>query len=137
MSDFTTIEPVGWKKPSGYSHGIAASGRIVVTAGQIGWDPVTAEFKSDDFVQQVAQTLRNIVEVLNAAGAKPDQLVRLTWFITDRDKYLNCRKEIGAVYREIIGAHFPPMSVIVVSGLIEKRAKVEIEATAVVPHLPT
>ncbi len=133
MTDFTSIEPVGWKKPSGYSHAISASGRVIVTAGQIGWDPISAEFKSDDFVAQVAQTLRNIVDVLKAADAKPEHLVRLTWFITDRDKYMNCRKEIGTAYREIIGGHFPPMSVIVVSGLIEKRAKVEIEATAIVP----
>ncbi len=133
MSGFSAIEPSGWKRPSGYSNAISATGRMVMIAGQIGWDPVTAEFRSDDFVTQVSQALRNIVVILEAAGARPEHLVRLTWFITDRDKYMNCRKEIGAVYRETIGAHFPPMSVVVVSALIEKRAKVEIEATAIIP----
>lgn len=133
MSKFTAIEPQGWKRPSGYSNAISATGRVVAISGQIGWDPVTAEFRSDDFVAQTSQALRNIVEILKAADATPEHLVRLTWFITDRDEYMNSRKEIGAVYREIIGAHFPSMSVIIVSGLIEKRAKVEIEATAIVP----
>ena len=127
------IEPSGWKRPSGYSNAISATGRVVVIAGQIGWDPVTAEFRSDDFVAQVSQALRNIVEILKTADAGPEHLVRLTWFITNRDDYMSSRKEIGAVYRETIGAHFPAMSVIIVSGLVERRAKVEIEATAIVP----
>lgn len=133
MSDFNAIEPTGWKRPSGYSNAISATGRVVAIAGQIGWDPATAEFRSDDFVTQVSQALRNIVEILKAADARPEHLVRLTWFVTDRDVYMKCRKELGTAYREILGGHFPAMSVIVVSGLIEKRAKVEIEATAVVP----
>lgn len=132
MNDFRAIEPVGWKRPSGYSNAISGTGRVIVIAGQIGWDPVTAEFRSDDFVTQVSQALRNIVEILKSADAGTQDLVRLTWFITDRDVYMKCRKEIGTAYREIIGAHYPAMSVIVVSGLIEKRAKVEIEATAMV-----
>ena len=127
------IEPSGWKRPSGYSNAISATGRVVVIAGQIGWDPVTAEFRSDDFVAQVSQALRNIVEILKTADAGPEHLVRLTWFITNRDDYMSSRKEIGAVYRKTIGAHFPAMSVIIVSGLVERRAKVEIEATAIVP----
>lgn len=112
----------------------APAGRIIVTAGQIGWDPVSCEFESDDFAGQVAQALRNIAAILKEADAKPAHLIRLTWFITDREEYLSARKEIGTLYRDIMGAHFPPMSVIIVSGLLEKRAKVEIEATAVVPR---
>jgi enamine deaminase RidA (YjgF/YER057c/UK114 family) len=134
VSDFKTIEPAGWKRPSGYANAISGTGRVIVIAGQIGWNPVTAEFESDDFAAQVSQALRNIVEILKAADARTEHLVRLTWFITDRDAYMKNRKEIGAGYRAIIGGHFPAMSVIVVSGLIEKRAKVEIEATAIVPQ---
>ncbi len=106
---------------------------MIVTAGQIGWNPVSCEFESDDFVAQVAQALRNVVEVLKAAEALPVHLVRLTWFITDRTAYMLAHKEIGVAYREIIGGNYPAMSVIIVSALIESRAKVEIEATAVVP----
>ncbi|MGH7655563.1 MAG: RidA family protein, partial [Gemmatimonadaceae bacterium] len=106
--------------------------RIVVTAGQIGWNPVTCAFETDDFVAQTAQALRNIVAILKAAAATPAHMVRLTWYITDREAYLNARKEIGDAYREIMGRHFPAMSVVVVSALLEARAKVEIEATAVV-----
>jgi enamine deaminase RidA (YjgF/YER057c/UK114 family) len=135
------IQPDGWKSAMGYSHGLSASGRIITLAGQIGWNPKTCEFESDNFAQQTAQALRNVVTLLAAAGgnggegtgAKPEHLVRLTWFITDRDEYLRTTKEVGAAYREIIGRHFPAMSVVVVSGLIEARALVEIEATAVVP----
>jgi len=103
-------------------------------AGQIGWNPVTAVFDSDDMAVQAGQALRNIVTLLAAAGAEPRHLVRLTWFVTDREAYISARREIGAAYREIVGANYPPMSVVVVSGLIEARAKVEIEATAVVPE---
>jgi enamine deaminase RidA (YjgF/YER057c/UK114 family) len=134
MSEFNAIHPVGWKDASGFSHGLSMpSGRVVFTAGQIGWNPVTCEFETDDFTAQTTQALRNIVAILKASAATPAHLVRLTWYITDREAYLNARKEIGAAYREIIGRHFPPMSVVVVQALIESRAKVEIEATAVVP----
>lgn len=127
------LHPPGWRPPAGYADGMAATGRIVVTAGQIGWNPVTAEIETDDFAQQTAQALRNVVAVLASAGARPDHLVRLTWFVTSRDEYLAARRAIGAAYREIVGAFYPAMSVLVVSGLVEPRAKVEIEATAVIP----
>jgi 2-aminobenzoate-CoA ligase len=128
------VEPSGWKVPSGYAHGMTGSGRVVVTAGQIGWNPTSGEFESDDFAAQTAQALRNVVAVLDAAGAKPEHLVRLTWFVTSRGDYLRARKAIGAAYRDVIGKHYPAMSVVVVSALVEERAKVEIEATAVVPE---
>ena len=127
------IQPPGWKSPIGYSHGVSASGRVIAAAGQIGWNPVTGEFETDNFAEQTAQALRNVVAVLAAAGGKPEHLVRLTWFITNRDEYVRATKEVGARYREIIGRHFPAMSVVVVSALVEARAQVEIEATAVVP----
>ena len=127
------VQPPGWKAPIGYSHGVVASGRVITLAGQIGWNPTTGELESDNFAQQATQALRNIVAVLAAAGAKPEHLVRLTWFITNRDEYLRTTKEVGANYRDIIGGHFPAMSVVVVSALLEARAQVEIEATAVVP----
>lgn len=128
------IFPEGWAPPRGYSHGLSVSGRIITLAGQIGWNPETAKFETDDFVGQVRQALSNIVTLLAEAGATPTKLVRLTWFITEREEYLVSRREIGAVYREVIGNHYPPMSIVVVSGLIEERAKVEIEATAVIPE---
>jgi enamine deaminase RidA (YjgF/YER057c/UK114 family) len=118
-------------KPSGYAHGVSATGRVIVTAGQVGWNPSNGAIESDDFAQQAAQALRNVVAVLRAAGAGPEHLVRLTWFITHRAEYMRARKALGAAYREIVGQNFPAMSVIVVSGLLEERAKVEIEATAV------
>lgn len=124
------LAPEGWAKPRGYSNGVVASGRMVVLAGQIGWNPAVAQFESDDFVDQVRQALRNVVALLHEAGATAQDVVRLTWFITDRDAYVVARKEIGAAYRDVMGAHYPPMSVVVVAGLIEVRARVEIEATA-------
>jgi enamine deaminase RidA (YjgF/YER057c/UK114 family) len=122
-----------WPSPKGYSDGIVAEGRFVALAGQIGWNPSTQHIDSDDFVTQVRQALTNIVTVLRAAGAEPAHLVRLTWYITDREAYLRGRKDIGAAYRDVIGSHFPAMSVVVVAALVEARAKVEIEATAVIP----
>ncbi|HXC25760.1 MAG TPA: RidA family protein [Gemmatimonadaceae bacterium] len=130
----TPIHPEEWPSPRGYTNGMIAHGRLLCVAGQIGWNPVTMEFESDDFSEQVAQTLRNVVAVLYAGGASPEHLVRLTWFITDKQAYLSARQRIGRVYREIIGRHFPPMSVIFVTALLEDEAQVEIEATAVVPH---
>lgn len=128
----TILLPDGWPRPQGYSNGITASGRIVVVAGQIGWNPVKQRVENDDLTLQVRQALVNIEAVLRSAGAIPGDLVRLTWFITDRDAYLKARKEIGRVYREIFGRHYPAMSVVVVAGLVDPRAKVEIEATAVI-----
>jgi enamine deaminase RidA (YjgF/YER057c/UK114 family) len=127
------IEPEGWVEPVGYANGMSATGRLLVTAGQVGWDPVSRTFASDDFAAQTAQALRNVVAVLRAGGAGPEHLVRLTWYVTSRTEYGAARRAVGAAYREIIGRHYPAMSVVVVSALFEERAKVEIEATAVVP----
>lgn len=126
------LQPEGWLPPKGYANGIAAQGRFIFTAGQIGWNPETCQFETDDFVEQTAQALKNVVAVLQAAGAEPRHLVRLTWYITDKAAYLGRQKEIGRAYREVMGKHFPAMAVVVVAGLLESRAKVEIEATAVV-----
>lgn len=130
--DFEILQPAGWAKPLGYANGIAATGRLVFVAGQIGWNPATGQIETDDFAGQVAQALRNIAEVLREAGAEPRHVVRMTWYITDKPAYLAARKEIGRAWREVMGRHFPAMAVVVVSALIEDRAKVEIEATAVV-----
>ena len=126
-------EPDGWARPLGYANAVSAAGRVVFVAGQVGWDPATSEFRSDQFPDQVRQALQNVVTALAAAGAGPDQITRLVWYITDRDVYLKHQREIGASYREIVGRHFPVMSVVVVRGLVESRAQVEIEATAVIP----
>jgi enamine deaminase RidA (YjgF/YER057c/UK114 family) len=126
------ILPEGWPRPRGFSHGLAATGHVICLAGQIGWDPVTERFASDDFADQARQALANIVAILRAAGAEPGHLTRLTWFVTDRAAYLAAVRAIGRAYRELIGDHYPAMSVVVVAGLLEARALVEIEATAVV-----
>ena len=125
------IAPPGWPRPRGYSNGIAASGRQVFVSGQIGWDE-SGRIVSADFAAQVRQALANVRAVLAAAGAKPEQLVRLTWYVSDREEYLAAGEAVGAAYREIIGRHYPAMSVVEVAGLLEPGAKVEIEATAVV-----
>ncbi len=127
------LQPDGWTLPRGYSNGMAARGRMVVVAGQVGWNPATGEFESDDFAVQTRQALRNITAVLREGGAEPKHVVRLTWYIVDKQEYLAARREIGAAYREVFGKHFPPMTLVVVSALLEERARVEIEATAVVP----
>ena len=133
MSDERRVlRPEGWPRPSGYADGIATTGRMLSISGQIGWDPVTCTFATDDFAEQTAQALRNVVAVLRAGGAGPEHLVRLTWYVTDRAAYVAARRAIGAAYREILGAHYPAMSVVIVAGLLEERALVEIEATAVV-----
>lgn len=126
------VQPETWPAPKGYANGVVAEGRQVHIAGQIGW---TAEAKliSTDFVAQVEQALANIVQVLAAAGGEPSHIVRLTWYLTDKSEYMSRQKEIGAAYRRVIGRHFPAMSAIVVAALIEDGAKVEIEATAVLP----
>ena len=120
----------GWAKPRGYSNAVSATGRTVFVGGQIGWDPATLKIAADSFAGEVRQALANVVTALAAAGARPDQVTRLTWYSTDRDAYLGAQKEIGAAYRETIGRHFPAMSVVVVSALVEAAARVEIEATA-------
>jgi enamine deaminase RidA (YjgF/YER057c/UK114 family) len=132
MSEHEFLHPKGWKATPGYSSGVAARGRIVVTGGIIGWNG-QQEFETDDFAGQVAQALRSIVEVLACGGARPEHLVRLTWYVTDKRDYLASLKEVGRAYREIIGKHFPAMALVQVVALVEDRAKVEIEAMAVVP----
>lgn len=127
------IQPQGWPRPSGYANGVVASGRVVAVAGQIGWNPATETFETDEMAAQVRRALDNIVVVLRAAGAEPGHVVRLTWYVTDRTEYLAARREIGDAYRALFGDHYPAMSVIVVAGLLDARAKVEIEATAIVP----
>lgn len=127
------LHPKNWKPALGYSNGMAASGRIVFCGGLIGWN-ADQEFETDDFVEQVAQVLRNIVAVLDCAGAKPEHLVRLTWYVTDKAEYLANLRGLGRVYREILGKHFPAMALVQVVALVEDRAKVEIEATAVIPQ---
>ena len=124
------LQPDGWAKPSGYSNGVAADGRMVFVAGQIGWN-ADGEFESDNFVDQTRQALSNVVAVLAEAGAVPDQIARMTWYVIDKQQYLSAAREVGAVYREIIGDHYPAMT-LVVAGLLEDRALVEIEATAVI-----
>jgi len=126
-----TLQPPGWARPRGYANGVAATGRLVFVAGQIGWDG-EQRFASDGFAAQVRQALANVVAVLACAGAKPEHLVRMTWYVTSRDEYNAALAEVGAAWRELIGRNFPAMSVVVVAGLLEPRAKVEIEATAVV-----
>ena len=125
------LHPRNWKPALGYANGVAASGRMIFCGGLIGWN-AQQEFESDDFIDQVAQTLRNIVAVLAEAGAGPEHIVRLTWYVTDKQEYLARLKELGRVYREIIGKHFPAMTLVQVVALVDDRAKVEIEATAVV-----
>ncbi len=128
------LQPPGWAQPKGYVNGMAATGRLVFVAGQIGWNPETCQFETDDFAEQTAQALRNVVAVLTAAGAEPRHLTRMTWYITDKAAYLGSLREIGRAWRDMLGKHYPAMAVVVVSALIEDRAKVEIEATAVVPE---
>ena len=126
------LHPKNWKPALGYSNGMAARGRLVVTGGIIGWN-ADQVFETDDFAGQAAQVLRSIVEVLACAGARPEHLVRLTWYVTDKHEYLASLKELGRAYREVIGRHYPAMALVQVVALVEDRAKVEIEATAVVP----
>jgi enamine deaminase RidA (YjgF/YER057c/UK114 family) len=129
---YRTLQPVGWAAPKGYANGVVAEGRLVFVAGQIGWNG-QGVFESDDFVAQTRQALVNVVAVLAEAGATPAQLTRLTWYITDKHAYLAQQREIGRAYREVIGAHYPAMTLVQVAALLEDRALVEIEATAVMP----
>jgi enamine deaminase RidA (YjgF/YER057c/UK114 family) len=127
------LHPKHWVRAKGFANGVAAEGRLVLVAGQVGWN-ARQEFESDNFVAQVEQALANIVAVLAEAGAGPEHLVRLTWYVTDKDEYLSCLSELGNAYRRVIGRHFPAMTLVQVMGLVEDGAKVEIEATAVVPR---
>ena len=126
------LHPAHWKPAIGYSNGVAASGRMVFTGGIIGWN-ADQQFETDDFVGQVEQALKSIVEVLACAGARPEHLVRLTWYVTDKREYLANLKELGRAYKATIGRHYPAMALVQVVALVEDRAKVEIEATAVIP----
>jgi enamine deaminase RidA (YjgF/YER057c/UK114 family) len=127
------LHPRHWAKAKGFANGVAAEGRQIYIAGQVGWN-ARQQFDSDNFVAQVEQALTNIVAVLAEAGARPEHLVRLTWYVTDKREYLSRLGEIGGAYRRVIGRHFPAMTLVQVADLLEDRAKVEIEATAVVPH---
>jgi enamine deaminase RidA (YjgF/YER057c/UK114 family) len=127
-----TLQPAEWARPKGYANGMAARGKMIFISGQIGWDS-NGQFNSDDLTGQTAQALRNIVRVLKEAHAEPRHLVRLTWYVLSREAYVREARDIGAAYREILGKHFPAMSVVEVRGLVEQRALVEIEATAVIP----
>ncbi|MDL0433977.1 RidA family protein [Marinobacter sp. TBZ242] len=133
MTAHKHLHPAHWKPAVGYANGLMASGRTIHVGGQIGWNGDQI-FESDDFVDQVHQALANIKEVLQEAGASPQHLVRLTWFVVDKQEYLARLKEVGAAYRDVLGKHFPAMTMVQVADLIEDRAKVEIEATAVVPN---
>lgn len=125
------LQPPGWARPRGYANGVAASGRLVFVAGQIGWDG-QQRFAGDDFAGQARQALANVVAVLAAGGAAPEHVVRMTWYVTSREAYNASLAATGAAWRDLMGRHYPAMSVVVVAGLLEPRALVEIEATAVV-----
>ncbi len=126
------LNPDGWSRPKGYSNGVAANGRMVFVAGQVGWDG-NEVFQTDDLVGQVRQSLTNIVTILAEASAKPEHIVRMNWYLADKDEYNARLGEIGAVYRELIGRHFPAMTALQVAGFVELGAKIEIEVTAMIP----
>jgi len=127
------LQPPGWVQPKGYTNGISATGRQVFVSGMIGWDS-EGKFPADDFVGQVRQALQNVVAVLKEGGAKPEHIVRMTWYVVNKAEYVGSYPEIGKVYREVIGRHFPCMTAVQVVALVEDKAKVEIEVTAVVPE---
>ena len=127
------LQPPSWARAKGFSNGIVASGKLVFIAGQVGWTG-QGEWKEKSFAGQFRQTIRNILDVLAEAKGKPEHIVRLTWYVLDRDEYLASLKEVGAAYRELMGKHYPTMAVVQVSGLVEREARLEIEATAVVPE---
>jgi len=127
------LQPANWVRPKGYSNGVAAQGRMIFVSGMIGWDG-QEKIVSDDLAEQVRQSLGNIVAVLAEANAQPEHIVRLTWYVMDKREYLAASREIGAIYRQILGRHFPAMTVVQVVALLEDAARVEIEATAVVPE---
>ena len=132
MSALRPVNPAGWARPKGYSNGVVGRGSLVFVAGQVGWN-AEERFESDDFVAQVRQALQNTVDVLAAAGAKPEHIARMTWYVLDKKEYVARIAEIGAAYRDIIGRSFPAMTLVEVSGLVAERARVEIESTALIP----
>ena len=129
-----TLLPEGWEIPKGYANGVAARGTQIYVGGQIGWN-AQQQFETDDFIEQCRQTLQNVVDVLKAGGAGPEHMVRMTWYVIDRVEYNQRLKELGPVYRDVIGRNFPAMTCVQVAALMEERAKVEIEVTAVVPDV--
>ncbi len=131
MSALQTLQPEGWPRPKGYANGVAAAGRLVFVAGTIGWDE-TETLVSDDFAEQFRQVLVNTLAVLAEAKAGPEHIARMTWFVTSRDEYLAAAPALGRVWKELMGRNYPTMSVVIVAGLVETRAKLEIETTAVV-----
>jgi len=132
MGALRAVNPEGWARPKGYSNGVVGRGSLVFVAGQIGWNG-EERFESDDFVAQVRQALKNTVAVLAAAGAKPEHIARMTWYVLDKKEYVRRSAEVGAAYREVIGKSFPAMTLVEVSALVAERARVEIESTAVIP----
>ena len=132
MSALRILQPPGWARAKGFSNGIAASGRLVFIAGQIGWTP-ECKWEARDFAGQFRQALKNILEVLKEANGRPEHIVRLTWYVLDKHEYFDSLKNLGEAYRELMGKHYPTMAVVQVSGLVEDEARLEIEATAVVP----
>lgn len=126
------LQPPSWARPRGYSNGVATSGQLIFISGQIGWDG-QCQFQTSDFVGQSKQALENIVAILAEAGGKPEHITRLTWYVVDKREYLDNGKALGEVYREIIGKHYPAMTAVQVTALMEDAARVEIEATAVIP----
>jgi enamine deaminase RidA (YjgF/YER057c/UK114 family) len=129
----TILQPAGWPRPKGFACGVSAEGTVVFVSGQIGWDE-QGRFTATDVAGQVRQALRNVVTILAEAGARPEHVARMTWYVTDKREYLAAQREIGEAYREVMGRQFPAMSVVAVAGLLEDAAKVEIEATAIVPR---
>ena len=127
------VQPKGWPRPKGYANGIAAEGKFLFVAGQVGWNE-EEKFESDDFVKQVEQALKNVVAVLTEGGAKPEHIARMTWYVTSKSEYLDRLAEVGQVYKKVIGAVYPAMSLVQVAGLVEVGAKLEIEVTAVIPN---
>ncbi|MCE2482475.1 MAG: RidA family protein [Alphaproteobacteria bacterium] len=127
------LNPAGWKRPKGYSNAVAASGRHICVAGQVGWN-AREEFETDDLAGQVRQALRNIVAVLAEGGAGPEHVARMTWYVVDKREYLAAERDIGQAYREVMGRNYPAMTLVQVADLLEDRARVEIEVTAIVPH---
>jgi len=127
------LQPPGWARARGFSNGISCSGKLVFIAGQIGWTGQGA-WEAKDFAGQFRQSIKNIISVLNEAGGKPEHIVRLTWYVIDKQEYLAALQEVGAAYRELMGRHYPTMAVVQVSGLVEDEARLEIEATAVIPE---
>jgi enamine deaminase RidA (YjgF/YER057c/UK114 family) len=128
-----SLNPAAWPRPKGYSNGVVADGKVVMVAGQIGWNPATEQFESDDFAAQARQALANTVAVLAEAGAGPEHLVRMTWYVVDKQEYIAAGRALGRIYQDLLGRNYPAMTLVQVAGLLEDRARVEIESTAVVP----